>query len=77
MAVGTVEPPGYVWMPYGATYKHALKVKLDESYARQIPAQPQWALKTVQLLQGKARALALGEEELSAGGCRRDARVAN
>jgi 5-methylcytosine-specific restriction protein B len=67
LAVGTVEPPGYVWMPERATYKHALKVSWDESYARQIPAQPQWAFKTVQLLQGKARALALGEEESAPG----------
>ena len=66
LAVGTIESPGYVWNAERETYKHTLKVSWDESYAKEIPAQPYWAFKTVLPLSGKVRALALGDEELSA-----------
>ncbi len=49
--------------PTAKRYKHTLRVNWDESYAKEIPAQPYWAFKTVLPLSSKVRALVLGEEE--------------
>ncbi len=63
LAVGTIESPGYFWDLNRETYKHTLKVNWDESYAKEIPGQPQWAFKTVLPLSSKVRALVLGDKE--------------
>ena len=63
LAVGTIQSPGYVWDDGRQSHNHTVKVIWDESYAREIPAQPYWAFKTVHPLSGKVRALVLGEEE--------------
>jgi 5-methylcytosine-specific restriction protein B len=63
LAVGTIESPGYVWDTERESHNHTLRVSWDESFAKEIPAQPYWAFKTVYPLSSKVRALALGEEE--------------
>jgi 5-methylcytosine-specific restriction protein B len=63
LAVGTIEPPGYVWNADREDHNHTLRVSWDESYAKEIPPQPYWAFKTVWPLSSKVRALVLGEEE--------------
>jgi 5-methylcytosine-specific restriction protein B len=63
LAVGTIESPGYVWEADRASHKHTLSVGWDETYAKEIPPQPQWAFKTVLPLSSKVRALVLGEGE--------------
>ena len=62
LAVGTIESPGYVWNPDRETHNHTLRVSWDESYAKEIPAQPYWAFKTVLPLSSKVRALVLGDD---------------
>jgi 5-methylcytosine-specific restriction protein B len=62
LAVGTVESPGYMWNPDRETHNHTVKVRWDESFAKEIPPQQYWAFKTVMPLSGKLRALVLGEE---------------
>lgn len=47
LAIGEVIEPGYEWHPEREDFKHAVRVKWDTSFAKDIPAQPRWALKTV------------------------------
>jgi 5-methylcytosine-specific restriction protein B len=61
LAIGTIEPPGYVWNADREDHNHTLNVRWDESRATEIPPQPHWAFKTVLPLSAKVRALVLGE----------------
>lgn len=47
LAIGEVIEPGYEWYPEREEHKHIVHVKWDTSYARDIPEQRRWALKTV------------------------------
>lgn len=47
LAIGEVIEPGYQWRPERHEYKHSLKVRWDTSYAKDIPTQKRWALKTI------------------------------
>jgi 5-methylcytosine-specific restriction protein B len=47
LALGEVIEPGYEWFPERQDHKHIVRVKWDTSYAKDIPEQRRWALKTV------------------------------
>lgn len=47
LAIGEVVEPGYEWHPERQDHKHTVHVKWDTSYAKDIPEQRRWALKTV------------------------------
>jgi MoxR-like ATPase len=47
LGVGTVVEPGYRWNPARPTYKHTVSVEWDTSFAKDIPAQGGWGLKTI------------------------------
>lgn len=61
LGVGIVVAPGYVWDESRSEFKHTVRVDWDTTYAKEIPAQPRWGLKTVLVLTGKSRALVLGD----------------
>lgn len=47
LAVGEVIEPGYEWHLARTEHKHIVRVKWDTSFAKDIPTQPRWGLKTV------------------------------
>ena len=65
LALGTVIDPGYEFISpalvSSSDFTHCLHVAWDISAAKQIPAQEEWAFKTVQELTGDLKQLVLGE----------------
>jgi 5-methylcytosine-specific restriction protein B len=67
LGVGVVEPPEYVWDDARPEYKHTLRVDWDTSFAKQIPSQGRWAVKTVMPVTAKVRELILGDTGIGSG----------
>ncbi len=73
LGVGEVVEPGYLWMSEREEYKHAVAVQWDTSFAKAVPKQATWGMKTVadvpddlwQLISGEA--LPLGKTESGIG----------
>jgi 5-methylcytosine-specific restriction protein B len=59
LGVGTVEEPGYEWNEDRAEYRHTVRVRWDQSYAKEIAPQKRWALVTVAEIKGQQRDLVL------------------
>ena len=59
LGVGTVVPPGYVWDGSRDSYNHTLRVEWDTTYAKHLPPQKRWGVKTILPLKGEIRDLIL------------------
>lgn len=62
LALGEVIEPGYEWYRERQEHKHIVHVKWDTSYAKEIPEQRRWALKTVLKVPSELYAVIRGAE---------------